>query len=46
MAVCCINAQRALIEANRNGVDISKIGVICLTCRKMWASEKANIKEV
>ena len=46
MATCCINAQRALIEANRSGIDINKIAVICLTCKKLWASEKANVKEI
>jgi len=45
MAVCCINAQRALIEANRSGIDITKIGVICLTCDKVWATNKVKLKE-
>jgi hypothetical protein len=42
----CINAQRALIESNLNKVSITKIAVLCLACNRLWASEKAKIKEV
>jgi hypothetical protein len=41
----CNEAKKAFMEANRNGVEITKIAIICLYCNTVWNCSGNKIGE-
>ena len=44
---CCDDAIKTMLGANRNGIDINNIAVICLTCNRVWhTNETGKVERV
>jgi hypothetical protein len=39
---CCDDAIKTMLAANRQGLNVKNIAIICLTCNKVWTSEEAR----